>query len=327
MRRLFILFAAMALLVALVPPTLAMSHEPLDISVAKAPVTPDGTTAGSVTDFVLTFVGIDPAIDGIDLKAGGSISARLPAGFVDTGDGTVNTTAILQGWPQSPPFPFIWDTTVAGNTVTATLNADYLAGAFGPGPKQLHLLLNSFRNPGPGLYDVGVVIRPDPALPDRFYGTATVHIIPRSTPSVEVVSVFSGGGPPPPFDNPFFQTVAPGDDSLDVGVYFWDRGSFVAGGIVNPYVDVDIEMNNLTRGRLVQHDRTVGHVVIDAPQGADEFAIGNDGPSFLGLTAVTALDVGIMVVRLSTDPDVTGDYTVTLSMNGGNSKSFRVSAE
>jgi hypothetical protein len=109
MRRLFVLFAATALLLAFVPATVALSHQSLTVSVAKAPVTPDGTTAGSITDLVLTFAEIDSAVDGISMKEGGSIPARLPAGFVDTGDGSDNTTAILQGWPQSPPLPFIWD--------------------------------------------------------------------------------------------------------------------------------------------------------------------------------------------------------------------------
>ncbi len=327
MRRLFVLFAATALLLASVPATMALSHQSLTVSVVKAPVTPDGTTAGSVTDFVLTFVDIDPAVDGISMKKGGSISARLPAGFVNTADGTENTAIILQGWPQSPPFPFIWDTTVVGNRVTATLTADYLVGAFGPGPKQFHLLLESFRNPGPGLYEVGLVVRPDPASNVRSNGTGTVLISPRATPSVEIVSVFSGGGPPPPFNNPLFQTVSAGDDSLDVGVYFWERGSFVADGIVNPFLDVDIEMNNLERGRLTQFGHTVGHIEIEAPAGADEFAVTNDGPSFLGSTAVTGLDVGVMVARLSTDPDATGDYTITFVMNGGNTKEFHVTAE
>lgn len=168
MRRLVPLLFTFALLVVLVPTAGATTTGSLDISVTKAPITPDGLAAGAITDFILTFVDLDPAVDGIGLHAGGTVTATLPEDFVNLDDGTVNAGIILQGWPQSPPAPppaFIWTTTVSGNSITATLDADYLVGAFGPGPKQFHLLLNSFRNPGPGLYDVDLVISPTPTPP------------------------------------------------------------------------------------------------------------------------------------------------------------------
>ena len=51
------------------PPT----RQHLHASVAKAPVTPDGASAGAVTDLVLTFRDPDPREPGIGLRAGGTV--------------------------------------------------------------------------------------------------------------------------------------------------------------------------------------------------------------------------------------------------------------
>ncbi len=284
-------------------------------------------TAGEITDIVLSFADPDPAVPGMSLRDGGSIVVILPDGFTNTGVG-VTQAAILQGWPQSPPAPpplFPWTATVVDNTITVELTDDYLVGVSGPGPKALHLVLNSFRNPGPGLYDIQVAIQPDPASPDVHEGTGTVHVIPKSRPNVNIVSVFSGGGPPPPFNNPLYQTVAAGDTSLDVGLYLWEGGSSVADGDVRPYLGVEVEMENPGHGRLVHFGRTVGHVWIDAPAGADDFML-SATPSFSGVSAVTGLDVGIMIVSLQTDADVPGDYAIEFRMNNGNSQEFFVTA-
>ncbi len=326
MRRLISLLFAFALLVVLVPAAGAVTTGTLRVDIEKAPIVPDGTTANEITDFVLTFIDRDPAIDGISLLAGGTVTATLPDDFVNTMHGDANTAILLQGWPQSPPVPFPWITTVSGNTVTATLTSDYLAGDFGPGTKQLHLILSDFRNPGPGMYDVDLVIKPDPASSATFGGTGTVHIIPRARPSVNAVSVFSGGGPPPPFNNAIYQTVSPGDDAADVGLYLWDKGSSVADGIINPLVDVAIVMTNQSHGRLVQGNETVGHVWIEAPAGADAYGI-TGGPSFLGIAAVSGLDVGVLVTTFSTDPKVSGAYAIAFRLNNGNTQELFVTAE
>ncbi len=76
--------------------------EYLEVSIRKAPIAPDGTTAKAKTDIVLTFVDIDPTVDGIGLKAGATVEVKLPSEFVNTGGGT-NSIFLLQGWPQSPP--------------------------------------------------------------------------------------------------------------------------------------------------------------------------------------------------------------------------------
>lgn len=328
MRRIVPVVFALSLVMVAAPIAVADTHLPRQTNdVDRPPVSPDGTSAGAITDFVITFIDRDPAVDGISLKSGGTVTITLPDGFVDTGDGTDNTIILLQGWPQSPPFPFPWTTSVSGNTLTTTLTSDYLVGDFGPGFKQAHLLLNSFRNPDPGRYNIDVVIQPDPASTTTLEATARVQIIGAARPSINVVSVFSGGGPPPPFNNPLFQTVAAGDDSLDVGLYLWEAGSSVAEGIVNPFVGVDIEMTSATEGRLMQDAAVVGHVSIEAPAGAADFGLSTDGPSVLGPAVVTGFDVGILVLRLHTDPGATGEYVVTLAMAHGNSQTIRVTAE
>lgn len=330
MRRVLFLVFAAALLLG-VTPVVTSASDSLFITTAKAPVTPDGTTAGAATDFVMTYVDRDPAVDGIGMKAGGTATAILPPEFVDVGGDAGNTAVLVQGWPQSPPAPppdFIWTTSVTGNTITLTLDEDFLIGDFGPGPKQMHLLLNTFRNPVvPGRYPVHLEIKPDPASDEVYRGVARVSIQPAADPSVEVVSVFSGGGPPPPFNNPFYQTVSAGDSSLDVGMYLWEAGSSVADGVFTPMVDAELVMSSASSGRLIQNGVKVGEVRIQAPRGASDYAFTANGPSVLGAAAVTGFDTGILVTSLATDPAVTGTYVVKISLDGGNSHELFITAE
>ena len=324
---------ALLLLVVLVPTVGAMTNGTLQIDVVKAPIAPDGTAAHEITDFVLTFRDRDPAVDGISLLSGGTVTVVLPDDFVNTMQGAPNIAILLQGWPQSPPAPpplFPWTTTVSGNTVTATLTSDFLVGDFGPGFKQVHLFLNDFRNPDPGMYDVELVIQPDPASSTTYSGTGTVHIVPKARPSANAVSVFSGGGPPPPFNNAIYQTVSAGDDAADVGLYLWDKGSSVTNNIIKPLIGVEIEMENQSHGRLVQVEgnkaRTVGQLWIDAPAGAEDYGI-TGGPSVLGTAVVSGLDTGILVTTFRTDPNISGDYVITFQMNNGNTQELFVTAE
>lgn len=328
MRRLISVLSVVLLVGALAPAAVARPHTTLRVSVEKAPVTPDGTTAGAITDFVLTFADRNPAVDGISLKKGATVTATLPHGFTDTGNDTSNTAILPQGWPQSPPSPpaFPWTTTVDGNKITATPTADYLVGDTGPGPKQVHLLLNSFRNPRPGIYGIGLAIQPDPASTEVRRGTGYVYILPQARPSLNVVSIFSGPGPPP-LPNPFYQTVPAGSDSLDIGMYLWDRGSDAGAGVFEPFVGVDLEMVGRRFGRLVEDGRTVGHVWIRPPHGARDYALTTDGPSTLGNTAVTGFPTGILVMRLGTDAAAGGLYKVTLPLNGGNAQRLFITTE
>lgn len=290
----------------------------LNVSITKAPIAPDGTTAKAVTDIVLTFVNPDPQVDGIGLQSGATIEVTLPDGFVNTGAG-VNSVIILQGWPQSPPTPpFPWTTTVVNNTITATLTSNYLPGMFGPGPKQAHLLLRGFQNPKPGKYRIPLSIQPDPSSMETLSGLGEIIIMPKSRPSIHAVSVFSGPpGPPPPFFNPLYQTVAQGDPARQVGMYVWDKNN-------EPFLGVDIEFENVKHGRMIQNGATVGHVWIDAPAGANDYTLATTGPSDLVNTAVTVLPAGRLLVKFTPDPNVTGDYVLRFQLNNGNTQNLFV---
>ena len=77
-RKHFALAAAMA--AALISSTV-MAASSLDVTVSKAPIAPDGTTAGADSDFVLTFIDRNPAVPGIGLMAGGFVEVELPDAF------------------------------------------------------------------------------------------------------------------------------------------------------------------------------------------------------------------------------------------------------
>ena len=311
-----------ALAISGLSPVASADSHTLNVSVAKAPVAPDGTTAWAVADFVLTFADTDPEVPGVAMMSGGTIVVELAPDFMDAGGGG-DLVIILQGWPQSPRVPFPYATQILGNTITLTLNDDWTApSAAGPGPKQVHLGLLGWVNPGPGRYPVSMTIDPDGPLinvAEIHSGVATVKIIPRARPSVNVVSLFSGGGPPPPFNNPLYQTVSIGENPNEVGLYLWDRDSA-------PFVGVDLQMVNPTHGRLIQGGSTVGHVRIYAPRGAKDFAFNTLGPSTLVPAAFfTGVPVGLLLVQFQPDPDTTGDYAIEISMNNGNAQTLFVS--
>ena len=226
MRYLYSLVFIVFLVVSVMP--MAPAAPPtggLNVAIAKAPIAPDGTTAKAVSDFVVTFMNRDPAVDGVGIKQGGIVELVLPDSFVNTGNGG-DTVVILQGWPQSPLIPFPWQTDIVGNTITLTLLSDWMPGASGPGPKQVHLALFGFRNPSPGRYPVSITINSDPASDEVLSGVGFVQIIPKARPSVNAVSIFSGPpGPPPPFFNPLYQTVELGNDARQLGLYLWSKRS------------------------------------------------------------------------------------------------------
>ncbi len=329
---LFLLFVGLSASV-IMPAAFAASNL-LDISVAKAPVAPDGTTARAVPDFVLTFADRDPAVPGVALQNGGTVEIILPPDFTNTGEGG-NNVIILQGWPQSPRVDgpgFPYTISIAGNTITLTLFDDWAApSSAGPGPKQVHLLLLGFKSPGSGRYPVSLWIDPDGPGSDEadtYSGIGYVKIIPKARPAVNVVSLFSGPpGPPPPFFNPFYQTVPQSDPvARQVGVYLWNRDSKAA-------VGVDLVMTNPGHGRLVQNGRTVGQVLIQAPPGATNYSLITvmlppGGPPSVQIDAfITGVPVGLLGLQFFADPSVTGDYAIDVSMNGGNTERLFVTVE
>jgi len=210
-------------------PAEAKRSDELSITTSLAPIAPDGLTAGAVTDFIVAFRDVDPGVDGLGLKAGGSITVTLPDEFVNeaalpvatTGPEPPNcapplvtgcsTAVILQGWPQSVVLPFpevTWDATT--NAVTITSINDWVpAGPQAPGPKTVHLQLFGFTNPQhPGVYDIGVSIQPDPTSGETLTGHGRVFISNRVAPNVSSVSL-ANGAPPPPFPNTLYQAWPP----------------------------------------------------------------------------------------------------------------------
>lgn len=293
------------------------------LSITRAPVAPDGTTAGAPTDFVVTVVDRDPSVPGIGLSTGGTVEVVLPPSFTIM-PSPRNSAVPLQGWPQSPPGPppaGNWTTNVdtAINAITITMNVDFLpGGVFGPAFKQLHLILLDSVNPGPGRYPVQITIDTDGAGPaTSMTAIGHVKIIPRTRPSINIVSLFSGPpGPPPPFFNPIYQSTQLGNPARQAGFYLWGKDS-------EPVVNVDLVMTNRRHGRLVNvtNNKTVGQVSIHAPAGARNFTLATMGPSMLEPTAfVTGVPVGVLITRFTPDPNVTGDYTIALQMNGGNTE-------
>lgn len=329
MRRTLPLMFGVVLLLAVLPTT-ASAHRSsgdLALEIVKAPVAPDGTTARAPLDFVVLFRDPDPDVDGVGMKAGGTITVELDAAFDLSGNQLSPPhpgglppppVIVLQGWPQSPRFDFPYTTEIVGNTVTLTLTDDWAVGAVGPGPKSLHLVLLASTNPGvPGRYSVDVTLRPDPGSPATLAGHGHVEIIPKVRPSVNAVSLFSGPpGPPPPFFNPLFQDLSLGEDGRRVGMYLWERGGAAAEG-------VDLEMMNRNHGRLVQDGHTVGHIHIRAPSGASDHTLVSEGPSTVGPAFVTGIPTGIFITKFTPDPTVAGLYEVLFSLNGGNTQTMR----
>ena len=287
----------------------------LSVEVIRAPIVPDGTSAGAITDIVLNFRDLDPDTPGIPILTGGSIVIVLPEAFYNTG-GIGNIGIVLQGWPQSPPGPppSFSKTTIVGNTITVEMTKDYdLGGGDAPGPKQVHLNLKGFTNPGPGMYPISLSIT-DPNGDITDSGIGNVHIIPKARPAVSAVSLFSGGGPPPPFNNSIYQTVQQGDAANRVGLYLWEsRGKALVGA--------DIEMKNPTHGRLVKSNgSTAGQVRISPPPGASDYMLKTEGPSTAGTAFASVVEVGILMTKFTPDPNVLGDYTIAFKMNNGNTQ-------
>jgi hypothetical protein len=325
-RRVLVALFAASLFVGLLPASASArgTGGDLRISTVKAPVAPDGTTAGAALDFVVSFKSPNPEVDGVGMKLGGTITIELDAAFDltdDQGPSVGPPAIILQGWPQSPRVvpTFPYETVVAGNTITLTMTDDWAVGPpYGPGPKAVHLALLFSTNPEvAGRYSIDVAITPDPGG-STMEGHGHINIIPNVRPSVNVVSLFSGPpGPPPPFFNPLYQDVSLGDPGVQVGMYLWERGGGPASG-------TDLQMINADRGRLVQDGRTVGQVWIKSPRGAtDHTLVVSTTPSpFEGPAFVTGQPTWVLVTQFTPDPAVPGDYTVTFGMNGGNTQTM-----
>jgi hypothetical protein len=333
-----LLIAAVSVIsIGLTAPMAHAKGKSLNLTTAKAPVAPDGTTAGAPTDFVITFKDVDPDKKGETLHAGDTVEVVLSDAFINTGAGG-NNVILLQGWPQSPPSggaSFPWTVDIVGNTITVTLTGDYKPGDLGPGPKQAHLLLLGFTNPAAGVYPVELTINHQSGKKGKkskkskgrkaLSGSGYVRILPDARPSVNPISIFSGPpGPPPPFFNPLYQKVALGQSARRVGLYLWDAASAAFTG-----VDL-VATASPTYYQLMKDATAVGEVWITAPDGALAYSLASvelppgGPPSLMVNAAVTGVPVGLLGVQFTPDPAVTGDYEIAISMHGGNESTLHV---
>lgn len=282
------------------------------LPVTKAPIVPDGTTEGAVTDFVVTFANLNPTVPGIGIKQGGKISLTLPEAFVQKDGAAPITMVVLQGWAQSPRLPFpdpVYDE--ATNTLTGTMGFDYLPmGPDNPGPKQLHLILPGFENPKRGVYHLKLTIQPDPLDPYTIVRDARVRIIGSIRPSINAINVINGA-PPPPFPNSVFQFVEVGEKPLQWGFYIWDKGGV-------PHVGLSLKKVTETKYELVNpHGKSVGVVRIRAPKGANGFFIDADD-SIAATGAVLGIPTGLMIAQFHPDTDTPGFYGISWKLKRGN---------
>lgn len=341
--RLGVLVAVLAALAAAAGPAEAVGahrgggHDGrLTIKIDKAPVAPDGTTAGAVTDIVISFGDPNPNVGGIGLRAGSTISVQLPPEFVDTGTQPFasfatpgcapplvegcNTALVLQGWPQSPlpPFPTAtWEPSTS--TITATMAADWLpAGPGAPGPKQLHLLLLGFRNPDrAGRYPVRVEIRPDPNDAQVLRGTGHLRILSKTRPSVELLSTVNGA-PPPPFPNSLHQQLESGGQPLRYGWYLWG-----ADGL--PLEGATLKMVSAKRGLILDGAGSpVGSVRIRAPRHARGVELVATGPAVATPAFITGVPAALLQADLRVDPSTPGDYRVVVRLWRGAPRTMSV---
>ncbi len=337
---------------ALSPASARGNHGGIVSSVDKAPIVPAGTTAGSATDFVITLdTSLDPSVPGRTLLAGDTVKVTLPDAFVNSGllpiqqvgtPGCVpnipnglqcNTAVFLQGWPQHPVAPPKYSLSLEGtNTVVFTANVDLIPNAPDePGIKQIHLILNSFINPHPGRYKI-LVEAETGAGGAVETGVGKVHILPNPRASINVTSAFVPGTP-----NRIYQ--ATGTEELTPLPYdflLWDKNGV-------PFVGVEIVPvdggKHGKRGRhghapkstkslaalMVHEGHTVGKVFIERPKGATGYSVFTQSPSVLINSPISTAPTGRMTAFFRTGSKA-GDYTLTFSVNGGNSVQMFVTA-
>jgi len=323
-----------AILPALIFASSAALGDGVVSSVVKAPITPDGDVAGAPTDLVVNLdTSLDPAFLGRALPAGCSVRVTFPKEFKSTGlpvqdlftpgcaPGAFQciTGIFLQGWPQHPilphfPFPPIGPATEYAltsdgtNTLVFTALEDLVVPnpnpAPGPGLKQIHLI--GFVNPKrPGYYPVHVEFAAGMGCTAES-GVANVHIVRKIRPSVEVTSVFNEGAPNTIYQEAEASMPAP----LAWDFLLWGRKG-------RPMVGVSVEMVRPDFALLKKGHRTVGHIRIYAPVGAEGHSVEGD-PSFEINAPIQDVPAGRLTVQF-TAGSASGSYTTTVALRHGNS--------
>ena len=301
-------------------------------------MTPDGTTAGRVTDILINLeVPLAPNLPGLTLLEGNQIRVTLPeeilydneADFPIKSVGEENctpgnlqcsTAVLLQGWPQNPIRPPGKKYSLSYETDTHTIIFTALEDLVPdpprePGIKQIHLILNGFTNPAePGSYPVQVAAEVGLGGAEE-QGVGSFQVLPEPRPSLNVTSVFNGE--PPYRPNTFYQIANPGEFSL----YPYDFLLWGAGG--EALEGVTIEPVDSRHSLLVQGDALIGHVYTDAPALAEGHQVTAPAASTIINAPVTGFETGRRTVCFQAG-SVPGDYVVTFKLNGGNTITMHI---
>jgi len=336
-----------SLLIAILAFSVSANASDLDIEVIQSFVVGDGTVAGATTDFVVDLgQSPDPSVAGLGLTANSRVTLVLAPGFTNQGTKQFlrpivdapcvpfpaqttdpldcNTLAFVQGWPQAPVPPGLFDNIsydAARNAVIATVGSTDIVpftAPVGPGIKSLHAILNGFTNPRkPGKYPITVEIDLEGDGSVEHSATANVHIIPRARRAIGVMSFCADDVPSPPNLNTIYQSSGPSTETLPYDLVLWDKDAAPLNGVDVWQVSNDLAL--LRRG-----NRTVGHIIIDAPAGAHGMMLWNDNPSgsplcgpFLDRAPLTGVPAAFLRVRFITG-NASGLYTLNFSINGGN---------
>ncbi len=313
-------------------------------SVVKAPIVPDGNVAGAPTDLVVNLaISLDPAVTGRTLLKGNTIKVTLPKAFKNKatlptktifssndcmpGNVQCNTGVLLQGWPQHPILPLVppkppgsgkWQYTVSlegTHTIVFTANIDLGPGvaASGPGIKQIHLILPSFVNPAPGLYDIQVAAEtgPDGIIET---GTGRVQIFKKTQSSLNVVSAYNSGSPNTMYQSTSTNSATP----FSFDFLMWDNHG-------QPFTGVTITPISPTQWSLVKGPREVGKVWLQAPEGSTQHRLVVEKPSFPIKSPVLGIPTARLTAQFITGSQP-GDYVLTFKLNEGNSTQMFVKA-
>ncbi len=333
------------------------STAPRPLTVAPAPVPPDGYVAGQPTHFVFVLApDANPTVKGIALKRGESLIIVLPTAFARNPASSIKedsdqTMVLTKGWPQAPvrqagQYRIFYD--AATNTIGARAEQDITAdGANDPGIKIMHLRGAAFINPPPGNYPVEIRLIGQNGTPrEAWAGTIPVRsatMMARLAPT----NFHLGPGV-----NADFQKIGHKQDApLVLGVYLWNQTGKPINGVGIGSRDL-ARFPKYTGGLLIQDangdrrldpsvDRVIGGVIIEAPPGATGQAVsspsGENGglvlsgevarsPKFPVAAGGGKPDPGLLPIRVHSG-GTPGVYRVTVELIDGNSYQYTLMAE
>ncbi|RWA53111.1 hypothetical protein AU476_14865 [Cupriavidus sp. UYMSc13B] len=207
--------------------------------IVPAPVPPDGYTAGTATHLVFVLVpDSDPAVKGIELKRGDTLSVALPATFKRNDrvrlqeDSDFNLT-LNKGWPQAAvkqagQYKIFFDERT--NTIGVRAEKDVAAeGANSPGAKRIHLRGETFMNPAAGAYPVEVRLAAGDGTVKQTWKGA-IQILSAPTAARLAPTNFHLG---PGMNGDFQKAGVDQDAPLLLGVLLWDQLGHPLNGVAS----------------------------------------------------------------------------------------------